>query len=53
MSKRLHPYRKLPTPWLKDTFRSLPKFFLVGITGPFSFILQDLKSTKFKITIGN
>ena len=29
------------------------KFYLVGITGRTSFILENLQGTKFKITIGN
>jgi hypothetical protein len=31
----------------------MPKFYVVGITGPTSFILQDLKNLKYKITIGH
>lgn len=29
------------------------KFYLVGITGRTSFILENMNGTKFKITIGN
>lgn len=31
----------------------MEKFYLVGITGRTSFILENIKGTKFKITIGN
>ena len=29
------------------------KYYLVGITGRTSFILENIHGTKFKITIGN
>ena len=31
----------------------LEKYYLVGITGRTSFILEDIRGTKFKLTIGN
>jgi hypothetical protein len=37
----------------KEILRKMEKFYLVGITGRTSFILENLKGTKFKITIGN
>jgi hypothetical protein len=54
MSKKLvkTPSQK---PFIEETLRKLPlqKFYLVGITGRTSFILENIKGVKFKITIGN
>lgn len=33
--------------------RKMEKFYLVGITGRTSFILENIKGIKFKVTIGN
>ena len=38
---------------LKELLSGMRKFYLVGITGRTSFILENMDSTKFKITIGN
>lgn len=37
----------------KQLMKHREKFYLVGITGRTSFILENLRGTKFKITIGN
>lgn len=38
---------------IKHKLLLIPKFYLVGITGRTSFILENIHGTKFKITIGN
>lgn len=38
---------------IKATLGRMQKFYLVGITGRTSFILENIYGTKFKITIGN
>lgn len=43
----------LETQQTKALISRLEKFYLVGITGRTSFILENIRGTKFKITIGN
>lgn len=38
---------------VKQLLSRVEKFYLVGITGRTSFILENMDATKFKITIGN
>lgn len=38
---------------LKELLCRMEKFYLVGITGRTSFILENMDAKKFKITIGN
>ena len=38
---------------IKHKLLLMPKFYLAGITGRTSFILENIHGTKFKITIGN
>lgn len=38
---------------VKEQLERKEKFYLVGITGRTSFILENMDAVKFKITIGN
>lgn len=49
----MHPYRHEAPAWLVKTLDKMSQLYLVGVTGYTSFILQDLKNRKYKITIGN
>lgn len=53
MSKAAKKSKQLEIEEVKMLLHRRQKFYLVGITGRTSFILENLQGTKFKITIGN
>ena len=53
MSRRAKKESELETQQIKAQITNLEKLYLVGITGRTSFILENIRGTKFKLTIGN